>query len=92
MVHALFISLVLSLSTTSSSATEPHCSKFHYEEQLLEKMIRTEFKVEQMEKRAMETFDLVEKTLDNLKATVEDFETHMKNNRKEITGDLEEKL
>jgi hypothetical protein len=32
-------------------SSEPHCSKFHYEEKLLEKMIRTEMFVENMKKQ-----------------------------------------
>ncbi|XP_060582043.1 uncharacterized protein LOC132738551 isoform X4 [Ruditapes philippinarum] len=32
-------------------SSEPHCSKFHYEEKLLEKMIRTEILVENMKKQ-----------------------------------------
>lgn len=30
---------------------EPQCSKFHYEEQMLEKMIRTQIKFEEMKKQ-----------------------------------------
>ncbi|XP_060582039.1 heavy metal-binding protein HIP-like [Ruditapes philippinarum] len=32
-------------------SSEPHCSKFHYEEKMLEKMIRTEILVENMKKQ-----------------------------------------
>ena len=42
---ALFVSLFLA----SSLAREPHCSKFSYDEALLEKMIRTEVKFEQFQ-------------------------------------------
>ncbi|XP_060569749.1 heavy metal-binding protein HIP-like [Ruditapes philippinarum] len=41
--------IILKLILTCSS--EPHCSKFHYEEKLLEKMIRTEILVENMKKQ-----------------------------------------
>ena len=34
---------------TSCNSVEPHCSKFPYEEALLEKLVRLEFKVEQMD-------------------------------------------
>jgi len=43
-VLVLVFSLMLFFSITTSR--EPHCSKFHYEEQLLEKVIRGEIKVE----------------------------------------------
>ena len=43
----------LVLLTSLCWAQEPHCtcSKFHYEEQLLEKMIRTEIKFEELHKK-----------------------------------------
>jgi len=45
-VLVLVSSLMLFFSITTSR--EPHCSKFHYEEQLLEKVIRWEIKVEHL--------------------------------------------
>jgi hypothetical protein len=45
---------------------EPQCSKFHYEAQTLEKMIRTEIKVEAMEKEIMKTNQLVLESLRTL--------------------------
>jgi len=45
-VLLLVSSLMLLFSITTSR--EPHCSKFYYEEQLLEKVIRGEIKVEQL--------------------------------------------
>ncbi|XP_060585560.1 uncharacterized protein LOC132741422 [Ruditapes philippinarum] len=46
--------IISTLLVTCSS--EPHCSKFHYEEKLLEKMIRTEILVENMKKQ-MDTIE-----------------------------------
>jgi len=45
-VLVLVSSLMLFFSITTSR--EPHCSKFHYEEQLLEKIIRGEIKEEHL--------------------------------------------
>ncbi|XP_053388697.1 EMILIN-2-like [Mercenaria mercenaria] len=46
--------------------SEPHCSKFHYEEKLLEKMIRLEISVEAMKKEIEESRNQVTTTLGNL--------------------------
>lgn len=47
------------LTHSGYSGEEQHCSKFHYEEKLLEKMIRMEIKMEEMEKKivALENTD-----------------------------------
>ncbi|XP_045187638.2 uncharacterized protein LOC123545381 [Mercenaria mercenaria] len=52
----------------SGSCAEPICSKFAYEEQLLEKMVRTEFNVEKMDKNMKETSNLVQNYLQQLRA------------------------
>jgi hypothetical protein len=39
------------LTVIVACSSEPQCSKFHYEEELLEKMIRTEILVENMKKQ-----------------------------------------
>ncbi|XP_060582858.1 uncharacterized protein LOC132739211 [Ruditapes philippinarum] len=54
-------------------AREPICSKFAYEEQLLEKMIRTEIKVETMVNEVKKTEDNVISTLGYIKRAVSDF-------------------
>jgi hypothetical protein len=43
---SVFLLLLLNNSLSLSLANEPMCSKFAYDEQLLEKMIRQEIKVE----------------------------------------------
>lgn len=45
-LSVLFFSLMFCYVTS----TEPECSKFHYEEQYLEKMIRTEIKFKELQK------------------------------------------
>ncbi|XP_060589336.1 uncharacterized protein LOC132744594 [Ruditapes philippinarum] len=54
-------------------AKEPVCSKFAYEEQLLEKMIRTEIKVETMANEIKATQETVMDTLGVIKKTVQEF-------------------
>jgi hypothetical protein len=54
-------------------AKEPICSKFAYEEQLLEKMIRTEIKVETMANEIKATQETVVDTLGVIKKTVQEF-------------------
>ncbi|XP_045206863.2 uncharacterized protein LOC123559113 [Mercenaria mercenaria] len=49
------------------TVSEPVCSKFAYEEQLLEKMVRVEFNVGQMEKEIKNTNSLVLESLKQLK-------------------------
>ena len=47
-------------------ASEPQCSKFHYEEKLLEKMIRLEISVEAMKKDIDKSRHQVTTALENL--------------------------
>ena len=44
----LFFAIVFFCSNIWVFGQEPHCNKFSFEEQLLEKMVRLEFKVENM--------------------------------------------
>lgn len=44
-------------------ATEPECSKYSYEEQLLSKMIRVEFKLEQIDEKTLKLRENVQDTL-----------------------------
>ena len=68
-----------------SKAKEPVCSKFSYEEQLLEKMIRTEIKVEMMVNEIKTTQDNVLSTLGDIKLELSDRFVSLKAN---ITKDL----
>ncbi|XP_045185274.2 complement C1q and tumor necrosis factor-related protein 9A-like [Mercenaria mercenaria] len=70
-------------------ATEPVCSKFSYEEQLLEKMIRTEIKVESIENEIKKTQDTVLNTLKEVKKTVADITHTFEEMRNNITEGME---
>jgi hypothetical protein len=68
----VFVIVVGIYSYILCEAREPVCSKFAYEEQLLEKMIRTEIKVETMVNEIKKTEDNVISTLGDIKQTVAD--------------------
>ncbi|XP_060597396.1 heavy metal-binding protein HIP-like [Ruditapes philippinarum] len=83
MRFSLFFSFVIVVGIYSynfSEAREPVCSKFAYEEQLLEKMIRTEIKVETMVNEIKKTENNVISTLGDIKQTVTDMFADMKGN------------
>jgi hypothetical protein len=67
-------------------AKEPVCSKFAYEEQLLEKMIRTEIKVENMANEIKTTQEAVMDTLGVIKKTVQEFTDMFESLKNNITG------
>ncbi|XP_060589041.1 uncharacterized protein LOC132744341 [Ruditapes philippinarum] len=69
----LFVIVFGIYSYNFTEAREPVCSKFAYEEQLLEKMIRTEIKVETMVNEIKKIEDNVIRTLGDIKQTVADF-------------------
>lgn len=66
------------LSGKCFSAPEPLCSKFSYDEQLLEKMVRTEFSVNNMEKNMLATEDRIKETQRNILETREKMENTLK--------------
>ena len=45
----MFQSIFLLTLCSAVTAREPHCSRFHYEEQLLEKVIRSEIRMETLD-------------------------------------------
>ena len=49
-IKTILFGFIVLIVLTVVNCSEPMCSKFDYQEQLLEKMIRTEIKVETMEK------------------------------------------
>ncbi|XP_060595295.1 uncharacterized protein LOC132749515 isoform X1 [Ruditapes philippinarum] len=71
-----------------SEAREPVCSKFAYEEQLLEKMIRTEIKVETMVNDIKKTEDNVISTLGDIKRAVSDFTDMFADMKENITDEM----
>lgn len=82
--------IMVSLSLTGSSIAQRHnepqciCSNFHYEEQLLEKMVRMEFAVEKMKNEMDDAKQSVLKTL-------EEFH-HMKKKHEDNIGERLEEL
>ncbi|XP_060603914.1 uncharacterized protein LOC132756792 isoform X3 [Ruditapes philippinarum] len=83
-----FVIVVGLCSYKFSEAREPVCSKFAYEEQLLEKMIRTEIKVETMVNEFKKTEDNVISTLGDIKQTVADFTDMFADMRGNITDEM----
>ena len=75
-----------------SLGSEPKCSRFHYEEQLLEKVIRMEIKVEEIEKRVYQTNQNVISVLEDLKKERD----NMKNDNQELqmnySKEMEERM
>ncbi|XP_045204157.2 uncharacterized protein LOC123557036 [Mercenaria mercenaria] len=71
---------------------EPQCSKFHYEEQLLEKMVRMEVKVEGVEKRIMETNQRVLDVLGNLQTERKDMKNEFNELQIQYSKEMEERI
>ncbi|XP_060603917.1 uncharacterized protein LOC132756797 [Ruditapes philippinarum] len=91
MRFSLFFSFVIVFGIYSynfSEAREPVCSKFAYEEQLLEKMIRTEIKVESMVNEVKKTEDNVIRTLSDIKRAVSDFTDMFADMKENITDEM----
>ena len=60
MAFWLLKDFILLLLLTTSVSDEPKCSKFSFEEQLLEKMVRMEFEVEKFSKILKEKYDEID--------------------------------
>jgi 2-oxoglutarate dehydrogenase complex dehydrogenase (E1) component-like enzyme len=85
----LTISAMIYLSEVPVSlASEPACSKFSYEEKLLEKMIRTEIKVETMQKEIKKTKESVFNTLVDIEKTAAKTEIKFEEIRNNLTGEV----
>ncbi|XP_053403080.1 uncharacterized protein LOC128558228 [Mercenaria mercenaria] len=83
-----FVLLFLINGVNVSLAAEPVCSKFVYEEQLLEKMVRTEFKVETMESEIKKTQFSVLNTLNEIKKKDADIIDRFDDFRNNITEEM----
>ncbi|XP_053375903.1 uncharacterized protein LOC123534659 isoform X3 [Mercenaria mercenaria] len=83
-----FVLLFLINRVNVSLATEPVCSKFAYEENLLEKTIRQEIKVETMESEIVKTQDSVLNTLNEIKEKVVDINDRFEDLRNNITEEM----
>ena len=84
----IVIIFYLSCVFISSDCLEPHCSKFHYEEKLLEKMVRIEFKLERMEKG----FNEVKADILEEKQKVQALGETILNQVQEETGKMKDKI
>lgn len=78
---------VLFLVSLSVQGMEPECSRFHYEEQTLEKMIRQEIRVERMKSEISETRKQTESALEGLQRERDSFKVEIETIRK--TQDME---
>jgi U3 small nucleolar ribonucleoprotein component len=81
--------LLLNYKFGLSLANEPMCSKFAYDEQLLEKMIRQEIKVETMQNDIKKTQEAVSNTLEEIKKTGEEVSQKLKSLQNNFTEVLE---
>jgi hypothetical protein len=75
-------------ATQVSMASEPVCSKFSYEEKILEKMIRTEIKVETMQNEIKKTEETVLNTLVDIEKTAAENQNKFEDFRNNLTGDI----
>ena len=50
-MNFLYLVQFLLLSKIANANGEPHCSRYHYEEKLLEKMVRMEIRMEEIERK-----------------------------------------
>jgi hypothetical protein len=75
----MFLFLLL---TSGRNCEEPHCSKYDFEEKVLEKMVRMEFKMENMKSEV----ELCVKRVESIKMEVSD---QMKTNQQELEKGLE---
>ena len=82
----VFYVFLVSILLTVVYCSEPICSKFDYQEQLLEKMIRTEIKVETMEKSVKTTQTEMMNVLNSLQT---DIKTELNKTQNEIKDQLE---
>ncbi|WAR16616.1 hypothetical protein MAR_031210 [Mya arenaria] len=71
-----FIFFILLMGKRVSSK-EPQCSSFHYEEQLLSKMIRMEIAMEQQQQRVNDALEKMSKTIDLFEMGAIKKESHM---------------
>ncbi|XP_045199122.2 collagen alpha-1(X) chain-like [Mercenaria mercenaria] len=74
----------------SIKCEEPHCSRFHYEDQLLDKMIRLEIKVEAMEKEILNTNKQALESLRELKDVKDNFQRDYVDVKNNIQTDFKE--
>ena len=84
----VFLAIFQISVSRGSMAAEPVCSKFSYEEKLLEKMIRTEIRVETMQNEIKKTEENVLNTLLEIKKTASDIYDRFEDFKNNMTGDI----
>ena len=85
MVFWFLRGLILLQVFTISVSDEPKCSKFSFEEHLLEKMVRLEFEVEKFSKGLKEKFD----EIDELKSAAKTELRQLRNDREAWKAEIE---
>ncbi|XP_045168531.2 caprin-2-like isoform X1 [Mercenaria mercenaria] len=78
----IILLVIAVLTSLEASANEPQCacSKFHYEEQMLEKMVRMEFAVESMKNEMNDAKTSVTKTVEEFSRLKAEHEKTLKKN------------
>jgi hypothetical protein len=87
-VFFAFCAIFVLYATQVSMASEPVCSKFSYEEKLLEKMIRTEIKVETMQNEIKKT----EETVLNTRVDIQKIAAENQNKFEDLRNNLTEEI
>ena len=86
---SLFFLTIVYVSLNTCYGSEPVCSKFHYEEQLLEKSIRTQIFVETMNKEMKTIQDEVKNTLQRFETDIKDELQNVINERDSLKTHIE---
>ena len=84
MAFGLLRDFILLLLFTISISDEPKCSKFSFEAQLLEKMVRMEFEVEKFSKGLKEKYDEIEALKSAAKAELSQLQNDREARKAEI--------
>jgi hypothetical protein len=65
-MKSLFFKIILLDFLMLANSEEPHCSKYDFEEKVLEKMVRMEFQMERMKSEMEQTVKSVDTKLNEL--------------------------
>jgi hypothetical protein len=66
-MNALYFAQILLLIQIVYVHGEPHCSRYHYEEKMLEKMIRMEIRMEEIERKLQKAEETNKLLTDDIK-------------------------
>lgn len=89
-MYKIIVLLVLCLQ--EQVHCEPHCSRFHYEEKTLEKMIRLEIFVDKLRAEIEETSKRTSDMLDNLQKLKLQFSNELTDLQDEVRKELEKQI